>query len=131
MPSRCIARTFGMKRTRSHDRSSVSTNTMFGGARGRPAEGAAGGRSAAAHAAASATRDVASPRRKMPKVLTSPQLARDPLVCMGMRHTHLTSMLVAGAASTTLFAGIAFAATMEGTDHRDRLRGTPDADVIN
>ena len=41
-----------------------------------------------------------------------------------MRSTALAVPLVTMGSGATLFAGIAFAATLSGTDHRDRVRGT-------
>src|SRR5436190_19714869 len=60
-----------------------------------------------------------------------PQLDPGCLVRGGMGRRHLTSSLVSIAVSTTLFAGIAWGANLNGTDHRDFITGTQDADVID
>ena len=48
-----------------------------------------------------------------------------------MRRSRWTSTLAAAAAGSFLFAGIAFAQDLTGTEHSDRIKGTPDADMIN
>lgn len=48
-----------------------------------------------------------------------------------MRRNSLTSLLLAVRGSATLFAGIASAADVNGTDHQDRIRSTADADAID
>src|SRR3954466_12866919 len=127
MPSRCICCTCGMYRTRSQDRSSVRTNTMFGGG----TWGVAGGRASdVTETPIAATSSVTRASRKSSSV-ESAQLDLGRIVQGNMKRCKLTSALLALGTSTTLFAGVAFAADLGGTDHRDYIRGTTGADTID
>src|SRR5437868_2618175 len=129
MPSRCIWRTCGMKRTRFHDRSSVRMKTTFG--RGRCCGCAAGRADGTTEPTPTTAASSMRAARRTAIRVVRPQLDLSPLVRGGMRRIHLISSLAVAAASAILFAGMAWGANLGGTNHRDFINGTPDADVIN
>src|SRR3954452_24430689 len=120
MPSRCIACTFGMYWMRFHDRSSVRTKTTFGRSGARDFAGGSSGATAETTSRAATSVAIAS---RTAAQGSPPQLGNDPFVLACMRRIRTTSALVAVAASTALFAGVALADVFNGTDHRDRING--------
>src|SRR3954453_12332845 len=115
--------------SRSDDRSSVRMKMTFGCNECWCSAVRASGATEAA--AIDAIRSVRAARRKTRLRVETPQLIVSTVVEGNMRRSKLTSSLVALAASTTLFAGIAFAQDFNGTNHWDRIKGTPEGDTID